>query len=617
MTGYLGYDPDMVNMLRVAMTLARDELTAIRCSDVEAGVAMRSVARSLTTLNDTWLPFTGGLFACRAMEGYAPTSLHTGDLIDGWLRLVAEERHWRVTTDPAATVATSTSSRMSIEEARAIGQLLSGPAGSEPMTALEIDWLNGRLGRIAVQPALVAAFLPALTTTGWTAVCNQLATSRRDQYTDGLLFDGTISSAEADRWKPIDGVFVSLGAMLVLDRSTNSSKPELLLPDIDPYAAALLVQNLRFDAEQLSTIARQLIERERQDLRETPVARLGPRAADLLFETLITTPSAATTYVLAAIDDPSLILEVASDPASGNRVLIAGTDPLSMDAADAASAIPVLVRWILNASTFNAYVVYNRQLPTVSADLLSPYILAVLRSTGDSFAMSAEERRTLENLVLGDSRAVERLVGARDRATADLAVRITASDTSVADRLAALRDFASLMAIIDTMARDQTIRRAEANVAQWDLLWSALGYGASAGSIASGSPAASVPGVALTALRVYAEAHGWGPVPVDHVRASSLATLDRVTTVAAAALVASAFDQMVTAGRIQATKANPPIPDFGANDVGADYNMRLLTWLGAGDLDPRVVLELSVIGQTIASSHESERNANEELLLDA
>jgi hypothetical protein len=617
MTGYLGYDPEMVNMLRVAMALARDDLTAVRCSDVEAAAAMRSVARSLTTLNDTWLPFTAGLFACRAMDGYVPTTLRSGDLIDGWLRLVAEQRHWRVTTDPAATVASASSSRMSIEEARAIGQLLSGSAGSEPMTPLEVDWLSGRLARIAAQPSLVAAFLHALTTTGWTAVCNQLGTNRQDRYTDALLYDGNVSSPEAHGWKSIDGVFVSLGAMLVIDRSTNASKPELLLPDIDPYAAAMLVQNLRFDAEQLSKIASKLIERERRDLRETPVTRLGPRAADLLFETMLITPGGATAYVLATIDDPSLLLDVAFDPSSGNRVLVAGTDPLSMSAADAAAAIPGLVRWILNASTFHASLVYNAQLPTVAADLLSPYILPVLRSTSDSFAMSADERRALETLVLSDERAFERLVDARDRATTDLAVRITASDTSVEDRLAALRDFASLVAIVDTMSRDRTIRRAEADVAQWDLLWSALGYGASAGSIASGSPAASAPGMALTALRIYADAHGWGPVPVDSVRSESLATLDRMTTVAAAALVASAFDQMVTAGRIPAKTPPPPLPDFGANDVGADYNLRVLTWLGDADLDPRVVLELTMIGQTIASSHESEANANEALLLDS
>ena len=614
MSGYLGYDPDRLTMLREAMTRAEADLASIRCTDVDATSAMQTVRGARSTMNDIWLPFTNSLFQCRAMDGYSPTSIDPGDLINSWLGLTATRRGWRLATDPLPAVAGPALEPMTIEAARALGEALSGPAGREPMTGDEVAWLQGRLVEVANHPELVAAFLPAFTTVGWANVCNQFGEIRQHAITEALLYDRSINADEHGQWAGIDAVFASLGRILNDNQRVHpSSDRAVLLKDMTPYAAALLVQQLDFDADTLADVARELIERERLSLYYPEETNTGPRAADLLMTTMLATPTAATTYVIKTLDDPALVLAVAFDPALGNTMLATGTDPASMAPEQAEQAIPVLIDWVLNESTSTPYLVYNPFLAIAAADLIAPYLLPVLRPDAAGFGMSAQQREAIENLLIANNAALDHLLAARERIAASVSSAISDPDASFAARKDAVHDLAGVLAIVDTMARAADIRDAERVVAEYELAWSIIGMGADAASSLIETPAvAGAVGSAGAILRAFTESIGLEPTSVAEVRASSLNHFDVATSLAGASVVCAVFDAMTAAGRIAPGTAPPPLPDLDAAHVGATYAHDFNEWLD--DLEPDVAKELDAIKQTIASDHEAETDANGELI---
>ena len=615
MGAMLGFDPALLTALDAAMRRCLTDLDAVRCDDVAASSPMQRVNRCRALLRDTWLPFTTGLLACRALDGYRPVSVDPGDLLGAWAAAVVTHPGWQLRADAGSPAAVP----LTAQQATALGTLLSGPAGSEPFDDREVAWLAEVLTQIAAPTDLTSAFLPAFTTTGWTAVCNALARDRQLQVT-AALYDGRITAAEHAAWAGIDTAFAALGAMVVANREQHPlSRPTLLLDDMTPLAAAMLAQHFDLDAAALADLTRTLVQRERILIAATAETQLGPRAADVLFGCLLRTPGASTAYVLATRSDPSLLLEVAFDPALGARVAVEGTDPANMNVHDAAATVPNLVRWFLDAAGTLGSMTYNPALAATAADVIAPYLLPLLRSSNDGWGLSRRIRRAIQQLVIGDYIAFAHLLAQRERIAATLANPLTGDAES---RIAAVRDIADLLAFIDTMQRARTIQRAEAERAEWDLMWTLLGYGQNLLKI--GGVAAAVLSSAVGALRIALDEAGWAPGDVPGARADSLATFDRLTTVAAATLVATTFDEMVADGRIRAGTPLPPVPDLanahrtdvGAHrtDVGASYSQAFATWLATSGLDSAVLYELAAIKQAMASDHETTADANDGVL---
>lgn len=611
MSGRLGYDPDLVDALQRAMRRALDELDLVHCADVEATAAMQQVLRCRSLLADTWLPFVDGLLRCRAMDGYQPVRIDAGDLLGTWLA-AAIPAGWRILSDPlfvSGLAVSGAPAAITPDQARALGEALSGATDGESLDADEIAWLASTLGGIAADADLRAAFLPALTTAGWTALCNQLARNRQLQMTAALLYDGRASAAERTGWADIDAVFAALGAALVSNHEVHPFSDATLLveDDMTPLAAALLVQHLDLDADTLAALTRQLVQRERVLIDTTAETQLGPRAADLLLATIARTPRAATAYVLLTIDDPDLLLESSFDPQLGVQVATLGTDPTNMTADQAEHTVPQLVRWFLDASRTANSLVYNPALASGAAEVIAPYLLPLLRSTDDGWGVPARERRAVQQLVIGDSRAFDRLLAKRDQIAATLGTPLSGGDAEA--RIAAVRDIADVLAFIDTMQRAQVIGQAQDAQAEWELMWALVGSGQNALPING-----MITGAATAMVRDVVERAGWAPGSVDQARTHSLDHFDAITTVACATLVAATFDEMVEAGRIPSDAPPPPAPDPAAEGIGAAYSEAFVDWLEGAGLSAAAVYELTAIKEAIASDHETTANANEGVL---
>jgi hypothetical protein len=314
--------------------------------------------------------------------------------------------------------------------------------------------------------------------------------------------------------------------------------------------------------------------------------------------------------VVASAHDASLIFAATADAALGGRLALVATDPANMSTAQAALAVPALARWLADAGTTLAYRSANPATGSLFVDLVAPYLLPLLRTTPDGFHLAASERRAIETTIMEDPEAFEHLLERRHIALGSALGSGTSFDAAA--RVAALRDIADLLAIVDTIGRATEIRSAERANAEWEFLWSALS--SLAGLAPLSGPAAAGPGAGLTAVRKLLEANGHGPADIDEVRTRSLSGLDALTTVAASVVVRMTFDQLMHAGRVPADSEPPPVPDLDTEEVGATYSYDLDRWLTAGDFSNDVVYEISAVKQTIASSHEATAIANEVLL---
>ncbi|MCU1366346.1 MAG: hypothetical protein JWN39_1985, partial [Ilumatobacteraceae bacterium] len=495
---------------------------------------------------------------------------------------------------------------MSIEQARSLGAALSGPAGGEPMTAEEIEWLGMAVAKIGASADLVAAFLPAMTTTGWTAVCNQLGTARQQLVTEATMYGGEITATEAAGWAAIDTVFAGLGAIVVRDRSTHpESDASLLLDDMTAYSAALLVQQLDLDGPALARVSRELIEREQLEPAPYDSVHLGPRAADLLFDTMLATGAAPTAYVMLTLDAPELAYAVTDDQDLADRLVLAGTDIAAMHPAEASVAIPALARWLLKASSDYRPIDYKGQPAVALAQLIVPYLLPVLRSEPEGFGLSDAERKRVQMVIIEDDDALQLLFDERDRIAAGLAIP-SASDA--ASRIAAIRDVAQLLAFVDTMRRKRDVQRVEHAQAEWDLMWTLVS--GLVGLIPVPAVVSAASGVATTGLRSVLENAGVGPQSMDSVRSETLQSFDTMTTIASAILLCSTFDGMVATGQLAPGTKPPPLLDLSVDHPGSTYDHAVFTWLQGSGFDGGVFAELWQSQQEIHNSHETASNEN-------
>ncbi|MCU1391933.1 MAG: hypothetical protein JWM34_361 [Ilumatobacteraceae bacterium] len=613
--GYCGYDPDLVALLAGAIDAALDELDSFRCSDIEAQPAMQAVARATSLLRGTWQPFVRSVIGCRAMTGYVPAAIDPGDIANSWLAAFVADRHWQILTDPLADPRASVA--LTADQVRAVGAWLSAADGHPPLSAPQIVWLGNALATTSQHADLTAAFLPSLTTRGWTALADQLGGDRRQMVNEALLYDGTITTDESDQWAPIDRVFVGLTAVLATDRLVHpDADATVLLEDMTPYAGALLVRGLGLDADDLARVTRSLVEREQfqMDHPDDPadVDVKGPLAADLLFSTILATAGAPTAYVTLVLDDPGLVFDATDDPQLADAVALTATDPAHLSAAAVATTVPTLVRWILAATQQHASVVHHDQLGVLLADLIAPYVVPTLGDDPDGFGLSDAERLAVQQLIIDDPAALDRLLAVRSQAigTSDDLVHGDAMS-----RIRALHDLATLLAVIDTMQRSAGIAVAEQNNADWQMFWTMVGWATNL--IQLSGPAGAIPGIAVQALQVGLETAGVGPESVGDARARTLSSYSAMTTVAAAIVVCSSFDEMVAAGRIPAGTPLPPIPDLAEPHVATRYEDAFMRWLEDGKFDDDVVWELHGIKQEIASAHEAVADDNTGLVGDS
>jgi hypothetical protein len=442
---------------------------------------------------------------------------------------------------------------------------------------------------------------------GWTQLCN-LFGDERITLISRLTMEGRLNADDRARLADIDAIFKSLGATLAeAHHHSPSTEVSPLLADMHPYAAALLVQSLRLTADELVAVSIDLIARYRTG-GWADVQRAGPGTADLLMTTILSTHGAATAFVKRVAHDPVLLFDAAHDSALVRRLVVVGTSPAQMTVSDAGTVVPALISYIRDRYTpqVGFYGQPDAAPRLLAVDLAAPWLAQFTSVHATDWGFAAGQGAQLLASIITDADALARLAMQREQIAAGFRTTITANVTATNAARHAVHDLAAVLALIDTLARQQAIARANEAQQLWDIGFALIG---SATSMLPGGAAATLSsGVALAALRTVLVRQGIAPKSPGRVAHDTLYALDWQTTVAAAAVIAASFDQMLRQGALPVNTPLPPLPDPTSPNPGATYSADFETWLDANALGAQGVV-LAGLKQTIASVHEAERNA--------
>ncbi len=604
----MGYDRLLLRSLRDVMHRSVGELERIRSSDPEAAAAMRSVRSIHDQIGARWLPLLDSMVACVATDAYRPLHIGLADLTVSRFGVIQSLYGWAVVTDPlpASTTADPARGVATLDQAQALGWLLSHGDIDALVSDDEIAWLDSTLVEIARRPMLADAFLTNLTTNGWTHLCNRLGDDRITLVAERTI-TGHLGDPEQRRLAGIDGIVATLGAMLVDDHQRHPhANPLTLLSDMTPYAAASLVQHLHLESEALASISTTLITRYREG-GWSDVQRPGPGTADILIQIMLDTPGASKAFVMAHVSDPAMLLDAPHEAKLAEQLLLSATSHANMTLAESAVAIPALTRFIRDRynSGVGFYGQFDPDVTTFGVDLIAPWLLQFTAAHAADWNLGSGETARLLASIIVDDAAFARLMSRRDDVAAGVSTRLATSSDAARHSVA---DLAALVGLVDTLARKRGITNASEAMQLWDTAFAAVSTSTS--FLPGGIVATVGTGVALHTLRVVLDDRGVTPLDGPIVAHDTLHQLDWLTAVAAATVVCATFDQMVANGRISADALAPPVPDAQSATPGAAYSAAFARWLDNAHLGDQAVL-LDDIKQTMMSAHEAERNATE------
>ena len=598
----MGYDAGPLRCLRGAMQRADTELGAIPTAESDTGEAMRAIRSARETIGGKWLTLIDSVLACRTMPSYAPVRIGLDDLVNARFGVLQQLYGWSVTRDPLQPVGAG----LSLDQAQSMGWLLSQGNIEDLVSSQEIAYLDNMLAAIARSPALSAAFLANMTSVGWTNLCNRLGDDRV-----GLMADLTVAGklVDGDRDGPanIDSIFASLGMIATIDRSVAANTESMVqLDEINPYAAAMLVRSLGLAAEELASLSMKLIARYREG-GWADVQRPGPGTGDILMQAMLATPGAPTAFVLLARHDPATIFDAAHDDDLAAELLLQATSPSNMTIAQAGTVIPLLTRYM--AASYPTDVGFygrpNDRIDLLTVDLVAPWLLQFSTTHASDWHLEPGEGARLLADVITDNTAFARLMDVRAKIVEGMTKQI--ADSRDPSRRA-VQDLAAMLALIDTLCRQRTISTIADARALWDTGFAVVG--AATSFLPGGAATGLGTGLAINQLQSVLASSSLAPPGAQTVAHDTLYVLDWQTTVAAAAVVSLMFDHMMTDGRIDKNAPLPPLPSRGSPTPGAKYSADFSAWLDRAHLGA-AGLAIELAKQTIASAHESERNAAE------
>lgn len=460
MTGYLGYDRELLGALRSAMRRSRDELRGLRSDDPDAIDALRVVASGRSLLDEVWLPVLDGLMSCTALDQRRPVRLELGDLRAAVL-LDRQGRGWQITTDPLETGAGVVVPL--VDEARAIGVRLADD--TEMWDVAELSWLIDRLRAIAAEPMASSALRAQLDGAAWAVVFDRIGLDRLRQ--SHLLAGDPDHDIAATRRDQLDQLIAVLADVYSSGPHTGHAPwYPTVAGDLDPYSAALLLTALDLDPRVAAGAAVDVLtswlDGHDQHRWWADQFSAGDNAADLLFRWLATDGEAAQSFVERASARPDLLFRTAHLDASVVAVLVAGTSPDRVGPSDAGAVIRPLLAWAHQQDS-SLGPVTDGGVDDVRA-VLAPVVAGWLFQMGpraDDWGWNPDEADAALRWVIADEVAAAELVSSLDAWHRQLAATpLLVADGRLDD--VALHDLASVFAQLQVAMRDEELADAAA-----------------------------------------------------------------------------------------------------------------------------------------------------------
>lgn len=315
-SGFLGYDPDRLAVLRRRVAASLAEASTVRCADPLAAEPMRLWHRAVTTV-EPWDARLAAIQNCGFASPYQPVAPSAGWPIDVIRPLTPA---WRVATDPLTGPAAT------VDPLERVEQLIALLAGLDPAllgSAASLRRLLDLLDATFADEAARCRWFEALGPGGTAAMVASLAR----WVAIGPPTDPVAAGAEA----VLSRVAGGLGLAVRHGEVDEAAYRRAALDGAwgDTYAAALVLRHAAFPSAVTTAWARDVVSRERpRDPAglDTQVEAGQPHAGELVLAALTADPVAGR-QVLRELEELDVVLGPHLDGDARGRFLLAAVDP--------------------------------------------------------------------------------------------------------------------------------------------------------------------------------------------------------------------------------------------------------------------------------------------------
>jgi hypothetical protein len=581
---FMGFDREHLQSLRRSMRRAAAELAAVRSDDPDARESVATARSVCAVLTFDWLPVIDAILTCVALD-------------DGG--------GWQVIADPLPGPG---GVAVTADEARELVAWLLGDHLEGAVSNADLVRLADTLDAIAGDRALTGAFRDAIGDDHhWARLLDHV----------GIVRAGVADVLSRD---PHDGALAT--SIAALDRAlgalatTYASGPHdghhawypTVVQYVEPYTAALLITHLDLGSRMLAAVSDDVLRRwfdagfERQWADQYYG---GDNAADLLFVKLAADPVAAAAFLLRTADRPELVLLTAQHDHHVEALLVTGTSPTNMSAADAGRVIVPMIAYVRAPGWQFAGMRdgVTGSAPAILGGVVAPWLLQ-FGPRAAQWHWSADDGDDAIRWLIDDPAAAEHLLTAVEQwSGGSWSTGLIADDGSV--RAEALHDLAAMVVHLDLAFRDAEITAgAEAR------LWTSIGVVVAELVVPAlfTNPAVGLGvDVAVTALSPAVGAalrrNGVLPANEDEARRSADDRFGSRLTETAVVAVMTTVGHLVDAGQLRPEVLERlDLTGVDGSCPAAETNRRLREFVMGleGDLDPLTFESLLIVTDVFA-----------------
>jgi hypothetical protein len=573
---YLAYDPTRIAALGAALHTALDELVGIRGDDPLAADAMGCVQHARMHLDQLWVPLVDRLGGRDPLGMLVPVHLVVDDLVDELMRMMRDHFGWKIAIPgglPALPTGALPSAPPTAEEVTVLAGLLEhGDLDALTDQPEERAWLAAELTLIGADPGLATAFDAGFHR--WGALADRLGHVR------------ILTAASDGDVGDIDSSFLALAT--TYEEVHGSGSIPALTRTMEPYAAAALIRQAGLDPQTLAWLSVEVLDRldgDRPPLWPEDL-RPGPKTGDLLFETILATPGAATPFVIAVKANPQLLWWSAADPLLAQRVAQVGTDPANIDPVSAHLVLHAFVEWFDTYEPMSRTDLRYTALPKRSRAYLGVLAEPWFVEFGpgvDDWGPDAAGRRADLAFIVKDR-------GARDALLEGMGQEAAGLDGEPARHWEA-EAVAQAIGMFLQVDMERKIRAGEDTKQAWDTDWKVIIKLISYSSKVVAPEAAPIVTMGAQALGLFkqlADATGWfgAPPPPGDVARQARAENQRLLLGLSATAVLAGYRTLVEDGRLPEHTPEPPVPDRDHPDDVSAYSRAYRRWKEVNDIAP-------------------------------
>ena len=325
---------------------------------------------------------------------------------------------------------------------------------------------------------------------------------------------------------------------------------------MEPYAAAATIRQLALDPVTLAALGVEVLHRFDVDRdgywAEDGVG--GPKTGDLLFETILRTPGAATAFVIAVADEPGCCGGPRRTPRCPQRVALIGTDPANIGVADAGVVLHCVRRLVRPVAAGGAA---QPRPPRLAVGVPSHARVRSPRHGSSSTARAPTPGATIPTCAAPTWRSSSTTADARDAMFAQLTAE-AATLTGEPGRHRSEQAIATAIGLLVELDTERRIRHATDAKEEWDTSWGLVEmFITSTGkAVPELLPVTTGLTKALAQTKKLLDENGWlgAPPPPGDVATQARALQERIRLACAATAVRAAYDAVGPARRPRADR---------------------------------------------------------------